>query len=72
MIQLAQRAALHPLLFVSQVLSHPLAQPRPRFCQTEILEIVDHIQLRRGPRIARELTAQGEIAAVIEVHLLPR
>jgi hypothetical protein len=71
MIQRPERATAHRGPLVGQIGRHPLVQPVHGLGKVHVVEIADHIRVGRAPGIARELTAQGQVPAIIQVILLP-
>ena len=70
MVQRAERPPVDRVLLVRQVGGDVPVHPRHRLGQACRLEVREHVGLSSPASIARELTAQRQVAAVVEVILL--
>jgi hypothetical protein len=68
MIQAAECPPFHLSLLVGQIGRHPLTKPRHRLSQADLVEIPHHIRVCIGAGVSGYLTAQGEIALIIQVQ----
>jgi hypothetical protein len=59
-----------PGLLIGQIYGDALAKTAARFCQADSMKIAHHIGGVVDPGVSRQVTAQGEIASVVQVKLL--
>jgi hypothetical protein len=72
MIQRTELATADFGSLVGEIGGDPLVKSVNRLDKAQVVEITDHIRAGRAPGIARQLTAQGQIASTVEVILFER
>ena len=70
MIQPTERTTAHFGSLVGEIDSRPMVKPLHHLGQAQLVEIAHHIGAGRAPGISRQLTAQGQVAPVIQVVFL--
>jgi hypothetical protein len=69
-VQCPERATADPVLLIRQVGGDSLVKAGHRFCETQLMQIPHHIRVGGPARVPGQLTAQRQVALVIQVILL--